>query len=332
LTPQRKRARANSLSLSAISNTVLKLMDETDVILSSILLVNSRTPYRELAEKLNLSANAVHKRIQSLIDLGIIRKFTAKVSLAASQAIIVILYGRSEAESVNNLQEKLGKNGSIWWVTLGGGNYIVSGAYVKSMMEIEALVDYVKKEALMPNPTVGIFPIQTNPAEINLEKTLRPLDRQIICALSNDSRKPIATIADEVGVTAKTVRRRLSTMVSKGLIEFSIHWYPDASNDIMTTMQVKIKPTTDKNAVASILKTYFPNLVTYFQFVNIPNELFCIAWTNTMKQLKEIQQRLTNEESVASVVSNILYTGYIFDTWRDELVCPEHSPTNKGRN
>jgi DNA-binding Lrp family transcriptional regulator len=307
-------------------------MDETDVILSSLLLVNSRTPYRELADKLNLSANAVHKRIQSLIDLGIIRKFTAKISLTTLQAIIVILYGKSEAESVSNLHEKLGKHGSIWWVTLGGGNYMAIGAYVKSMVEIESLVDYVKKEALMPNPTVGIFPSQSNPASANLEKTLRPLDRQIIYAISNDSRKPIADIAEEVGVTAKTVRRRLSTMINKGLIEFSIHWYPDASNDIMTTMQIKLKPAADRNAAAGILKRYFPNLITYFQFVNIPNELYCILWTTTMKQLKEIQQRLTNEEVVASVVSNILYTGYIFDTWRDELVRPERIATWKSKN
>ena len=304
-------------------------MDETDVILSSLLLVNSRTPYRELADKLNLSANAVHKRIQSLIDAGVIRKFTTKISLTALQAIIVILHGKSEAESVNNLHEKLGKNHSIYWITLGGGNYMVIGAYVKSMREIESLVNFVKKEALMPNPTLGILPTESNPANADLEKILRPLDRQIIFSLSNDSRKPIADIAEEVRVTAKTVRRRLSTMISKGLIEFSIHWYPDVSNDICTTMQIRLKPATDRNAAANILKRYFPNLLTCFQFVNIPNELFCVIWTKTMKQLKEFQQRLANEEVVASVVSNILYTGYIFDTWRDELVRPERTPIQK---
>ena len=298
-------------------------MDETDIILSSLLLANSRTTYRELAEKLNLSANAVHKRIQSLIDQGIIRKFTTKISVLALQAIIVIVWGRSEAGSASNLHEKLGKHGSIWWVTLGGGNYMVIGAHLKSMPEIEPLVDYVKKEALMPNPTVGIYPLQPNRASAGLEKMLHSLDRQIIYSLRNDSRKPIADIAEEVGVTAKTIRRRLSTMISKSLIEFSIHWYPDASNDIITTMNVKLEPAADRNSVANILKGYFPNLIYQFQFINIPNELFCVVWMKTMKQLKEIQQRIADEEGVASIVSNILYTGYIFDTWIDEAACPE---------
>lgn len=297
-------------------------MDETDVLLSLLLLANSRTSYRELADKLNLSANAIHKRIESLIDSGVIRKFTTKISIPALQAVVVIVYGKSEAESVDRLHEKLGKHGSIWWVTLGGGNYVVIGAYLKTMLEVEPLVDYVKKEALIPYPTVGVYSSPPYNADISLEKTLYALDRQIIYALSNDSRKPIADIAEEVGVTAKTVRRRLSAMVNKGLIEFSIHWYPDASNDIMTMMHVKLKPTADRNTVAKVLKSYFPNLTFYFQFMNVPNKLLCVLWTKTMKQLKETQQRLANEEVVASIVPNILYTGYIFDTWRDKLVSP----------
>ena len=297
-------------------------MDKTDVILSMHLLTNSRTPYRELADKLNLSANAIHKRIQSLIEMGVIRKFTTKISLAALQAIVVTVYGKSEAESVANLHEKLGTHGSIYWVTLGGGNYIIIGAYLRSMQEIESLVDYVKKEALIPNPIVGLHPAAPTNLRVSAERTLHPLDLQIIYALNNDSRKSIADVAEEVGVTAKTVRRRLSSMTRNGLVDFSIEWFPDTSNDIITTMQLRLKPDANKSMVSDTLKKYFPSMLFHYQFINIPNELLCFVWTNTMKGLKEIQQRLEKEETVASIVSNILYTGYIFDTWRDELVRP----------
>jgi DNA-binding Lrp family transcriptional regulator len=301
-------------------------MDKTDVLLSMLLLANSRTPYRDLADKLNLSANAVHKRIQSLIGQGIIRKFTTKISLQALGAIPVLLYGTSEAESLDNLHEKLGRHGSIWWLTLGGGNFVILGAYLRRMSELESLTDYAKKEVLMPNPTIGIFSAAQSEAATSLEKVLRSLDRQIIYALSNDSRKPIADIAEEVGVTAKTVRRRLNAMISKGLIEFSLQWYPDTSNDIFSTVHLRLKPDAKRDTVAHVLKGYFPNLLFYYSFLNIPNELLCFLWTNTMKELKEIQQRLMSEEMVASIVPNILYTGYIFDTWRDDLVRPQVTP------
>ena len=45
-----------------------------------LLSANSRSSYAELAEKLNLSVNAIHKRIQLLIEKGIIRRFTASSS------------------------------------------------------------------------------------------------------------------------------------------------------------------------------------------------------------------------------------------------------------
>ena len=309
-----------------------KLVDKTDVILSMLLLANSRTPYRELADKLNLSANAIHKRIQSLIEMGAIRKFTTKISLPALQAVVVTLYGKSEAESVANLYKKLGTHGSIYWVTLGGGNYMIIGAYLRSMQEIEPLVDYVKKEALIPNPIIGLHSSAPTNLRFSAEKTLHSLDLQIIYALSNDSRKSISDVAEEVGVTAKTVRRRLSSMTRNGLVEFSIEWFPDTSNDIITTMQLRLKPDANKNTVSGILKKYFPNMLFSYQFINIPNELLCFVWTNTMKELKEVQQRLEKEETVASIVSNILYTGYIFDTWRDELACPHVPPKTEKRD
>jgi DNA-binding Lrp family transcriptional regulator len=61
-------------------------LDKTDVILCQLLLANSRLSYRELAEKLDLSVTAIHNRIQSLVEMGIIRKFTAKPSIYAQNA------------------------------------------------------------------------------------------------------------------------------------------------------------------------------------------------------------------------------------------------------
>ncbi|HYB93294.1 MAG TPA: Lrp/AsnC family transcriptional regulator, partial [archaeon] len=170
-------------------------------------------------------------------------------------------------------------------------------------------------------PTVGILTPLINLSNVGpIQNMLYPLDRQIIYSLHDNSRKSIAEIAVELGVSAKTVRRRLSTMIKKGLVELSIQWYPDASNDIITVIHIRLKPAVDKDAGANILKNYFPNTLFYWSFSNLPNELFSVVWTNSMKELREIQQRLAAEKTVASIISNILYTGYIFDTWRDELI------------
>ncbi len=298
-------------------------MDRTDIVLSKILLANSRTPYRDLADKLNLSANAVHQRIQSLIDAGVIRKFTTKISLAALQAITVVIYGVSEAEVLCKVHETLGIHDSVYWVGHAGGNWVYVGGYLRNLSGIEDLVAYIKKEADIPNPIVGIYPQTPSTQPFDVEKTLSSLDRKILFCLANDSRKPIADVAEESGVTAKTVRRRLAAMEKRGLVEFSMDWYPDSSNDVVTIMHIKLNPDFDKTRLLEMMNRYSPNLIFYYPLVNRPNEVFSLFWTSTMQELKEVQLRLT-KEAVSSFTSNIVYTGDLFDTWRDELARPDN--------
>ena len=117
-------------------------------------------------------------------------------------------------------------------------------------------------------------------------------------------------------------------MIKKGLIEFSIQWYPDSSNDILTIMHIRLRPEADRDAVTKVMQSYYPNLLFCYEFINLPNELLEMVWTNSMKELRDLQQNLAKEKVVTSVVSNILYTGYIYDTWRDQLVRPKGGKTS----
>lgn len=301
-------------------------MDKTDLALSMLLLNNSRLPHRELAEKLGLSINAVHKRVQVLKDAGIIRRFTARISLSALNAVNVMVFGISDDKLLSDVHERLGRHGSIYWVAKAGANYLYVGAYLRSIPELESLVDYVRKEAKMPNPTVGIVTGAPEPFRgAASAKALYPLDLQIVRALHGDSRRALTDVAEELKVSAKTVRRRLSRMVKNGLVELSMEWFPDASNDIITIFHIHLKPTAQKDAAAGILKKYWPNVLFYWSFGNLSNELLAVAWTNTMKELRTIQDSFVAEEAFESIVPNILYVGYIFDTWRDEHACAKSS-------
>jgi DNA-binding Lrp family transcriptional regulator len=297
-------------------------MDKTDIILLQFLLANSRLSYAKLAEKLGLSVNAVHKRIQSLIEAGVIHKFTAKLGPLAANFVNIFISGTSRLSSFQDLPDKLKAQGSIYWLTIGGGKYLYIGAYLRHIDELESLVNYIKKEAGVPEPTVGIMAVPSSmfpadPAPKDL--VLYDLDYQIIGSLKDNSRKPVSDVADELGVSAKTVRRRLSRMIKNFLIELSLEWYPDASNDIVTLFDVRLKPDADMSKANGIPQKYSPNMLFWWSFMNIPGVLTCAVWTNTMKELQEIRGNLEKEEDILSVVPNIIYVGYIFKTWRDQI-------------
>ena len=185
-------------------------LDKNDVILCQLLLANSTTSYRELAEKLDLSVTAVHNRIQSLTDAGIIRRYKATLSLIAKPAIHILIFGTSKIASVTNLKPKLAAHGSIYWLAVAGGNTFYIGAFLREIAELDELVRFVRETAGMPEPTVGVTtsPIPPGMKTMIVKTKLSDLDYKILRALKDDSRKPTSDIAQEVGVSAKTVSHR----------------------------------------------------------------------------------------------------------------------------
>jgi Lrp/AsnC family leucine-responsive transcriptional regulator len=295
-------------------------MDKTDVILIQLLLLNSRLSYAELAEKLNLSVNAIHKRIQLLIETGVIRKFTAKLGTLAAPVVNVFISGTSQLASVQDLPGKLENQGSIYWLAVGGGKILYIGAYLRSINDLAQLVQYVKVVAGISDPTIGIL---AGPPPIIAagskppETSLCDLDYKIIHRLQDNSRKPLSEIAEQLGVATKTVRRRLNRMIKNWLIELSVEWYPDKSNDIITLIELRTKSDADSNLAYRIVKEHYPHVLFFWSYANAPNTATFAVWTNTMQELQNIRGTLEKEPGVASVTPNMLYVGYIFKTWRD---------------
>jgi DNA-binding Lrp family transcriptional regulator len=225
---------------------------------------------------------------------------------------------------MSNLKTKLETQGSIYWLAIGGGNILYIGAFLRSVSELDGLVRFVKESAEIPEPIVGLtgspMPPLLKHLDFNhIDTKLCELDYKIIRSLKDNSRKPTSDIAEELGVSTKTVRRRLARMEKNFLIQFSIEWYPDASNDIMSVFQVNLKAEANPQAPNLILQKHYPNTLFYWSFSNIPNSYIFMVWTPTTKELKEIRESFEQEPTVQSAAPNIIFTGYIFKTWRDQI-------------
>ncbi len=66
-------------------------MDETDKKILRILKDEGRAGYSEIGIQIGLSEGAVRKRIKSLTDTGVIRKFTVKIGVAEGAEAITLL-------------------------------------------------------------------------------------------------------------------------------------------------------------------------------------------------------------------------------------------------
>ena len=307
-------------------------MDESDRKLMLYLAKDPRMPYRELAEKLGVSVQAVHRRIQVLMKMGVLRSFSAGVSIRYLAAIPVMVFGRSNTYSLEETMKKLAKNEMTSSVLVAGGNYLYVVGLLKNISDLEKYADFVKKAGEMPEPTVGIYSLDAGLAPDFLDggrstpekSELTPLDMRIVTALQKDCRKAIADVASEVRVSSRTVTRRLDRMLDEGLVDLVVPMDPTATGDIVSTVHIYLKDGAAKKDVgARLLNKFTPRMWYIRSFTNMPNFLLGIVCTDTMNELRGILEKIAKDADVKTMVPNIWYADYIFETWRNRLVEPK---------
>jgi DNA-binding Lrp family transcriptional regulator len=303
-------------------------MDEKDIEILKMLISNSRIPYREIADKLNLSVNGVYKRVKGLKSQGIIRSFNTAFDNRIISAIPVMIFGQSEAKSVERAAASLGRNQHTTKILVAGGNYLYITAIFRNLRELQPYLESVKKHAAIPAPKVGI--VNTLRADYwmsirrQMDSNLEDLsftDYKIIDALRNDSRRAAKDIAKDIGVSTKTVRKRLAKMMDKGYIRLTVPLAFDSSKDIFAILHLNLKKGQTINSVeAALINNYSENIISIFSFGNLPNQILATTWTNTMAEIKDIQTDLQKMGLLDSIIPNIFYTTYIFDSWADDLI------------
>jgi DNA-binding Lrp family transcriptional regulator len=311
-------------------------MDNIDFGICMMLVMNSRIPYRELAEIFSMSTNSIHKRIKSMVDLGIIQNFNAKVSiLNFPNAVNVILFGRTKKENKVDLLQNLGNHENIFNVTQASGDLYYIHSYIKTINELDPFISFVRQKGQFNDLEIGLVSLSGIPnvpkisnlsEESSMDNMKEPddiklsnLDFLIINALKENSRKSISDISDEVGASTKTIRRHLTRMEEKYLTEFSIDWYPDKAAVVISIIILKLNPNAEvdkSNLILELRKKFGQSLLFTWKFANLPDLMLVCVWTNTMKELQEIESSLISQ-NFDSVKVTILINGLMFPTWRD---------------
>jgi DNA-binding Lrp family transcriptional regulator len=150
---------------------------------------------------------------------------------------------------------------------------------------------------------------------------LTALDYRIVNVLHRDSRLAVADIADELGVSAKTVARRLGRMVDDGDVELTVQVQIAAGSGTTGFILVALKPGVDKNLIRKGLNEDFGRSIVMLQtYSNLPDRLFFMCWAQTAVKISEMVEAVSANKDVLGVKSYILYKAYWNDTWRDSLV------------
>jgi Lrp/AsnC family leucine-responsive transcriptional regulator len=291
-------------------------VDEIDLALCRLLLRNSRTSYSDLGKELGLSPQVVHRRVQSLIETDIISGTYTTLSFKALGTVWVVVHGWSKARSMDEVDAKFKTIPQVAVFQVASGNYIYVHGTVKDAVELANFVSAVQREAQMSEPQLGIMP--------NAPSTdfgLTNLDLRIIQALQKDSRRPIAVVAEELGTTVKTVRRRLDHMVREDLVRMSIHWQPDTLGDTVSQIHLVLRDDVPREKAAFLLiKKFSSGVVLTLTFSNLPDQVIVTYWSKNVRQMQISCRELESEGIFESVVPNIIWSIYYYDEHWDAML------------
>lgn len=288
-------------------------MDEIEVALGRSLLANSRIPYSELGKALGMTPQAVHRRVQDLMDAGIINGMGTFLSVKATGHMLVLAMGWSKCPSMDDLGERLKKQRAVAVLFAAGGNYVYILGTVKNAEEMGWFVSMVQKEAAIHDLQAGIIP--TPPP--SSRDALTRLDLKLVKALEDDPRRPLSEVARTVGVSVKTARRRIGRMESEGLIHFTTHWWLEAQPDPVCNIHLTIQEGAERDKVAFLLiKKLAAGTISNYAFSNLPNLIVVTVWFRNGREMWEACRELETEGPFVSVVPNIMRAVYYYDDHR----------------
>jgi DNA-binding Lrp family transcriptional regulator len=292
-------------------------MDETDLALCRSLIMNSRMPYSELGKTLDLTPQAVHRRVQSLIEAEIITGTGTFLTLRAQGRMWVVIFGWSRAASMDEVATKLKSESDVAVFFVASGNYVYIHGAVSDANDMASFVTKVQKVAMIHDVQVGIVP---SPPQAPKDALSR-LDLRLIKSLQEDARKPISEVAEEVGVSVKTAKRKLDRMVEEDLVQFSIHWRPDTQGDTVTNIHLSIKEDVEREKVAfHLIKRMAAGVIRTYSFSNLPNQLVVMLWTRNVKEMQRTCRELEADGFFHSVVPNIIRDIHYYDEHRHAIL------------
>lgn len=291
-------------------------MDDKDLEILKLLLFDGRMAYESIAKSVGLTPYLVKKRITNFVDLGVIQKFSTNVNFLMFDRSVC--YTLAEVKSGTDQEELIQRIGELDEVSGGAISiqnkmqiiHTYSDDYdfkknLEKLMEFEEIVNIENFILLIP-PSLSF-------KNTRLTKT----DWKIINSMKNNCRKNDVEVANELGISTRTVRRRLSYLKENLIILFMIDLDTSAADFLSYLLIVKFQRISSEsyNEVLNIVKKYF----YVWRIANQEAFIFTV-FIDKLREIEEQVKEIKQLPYIKGVINFVPTKMYYFKSWLDKLV------------
>jgi DNA-binding Lrp family transcriptional regulator len=176
-------------------------------------LSRARRPFRAMARDVGISEGTVWSRIKVLRKMKVLRGWNTMVNPSlAGMKVSAILLETSAEKSKAEIVERIGEtDGVLNLVNFVGDDIAVQVCHrdEESLAEITRTISRLGAARVLDSLGYPFPPVSSR---------LSPTDMKIVMALSKDPRRNFDSIATELGVSPRTIRRRLDIIAKHNAI------------------------------------------------------------------------------------------------------------------
>ncbi|MFW9895602.1 MAG: winged helix-turn-helix transcriptional regulator [Candidatus Thorarchaeota archaeon] len=291
-------------------------MEYKDLEILNLLLFDGRMPYESIAKRVNLTPYLVKKKIKNYLDLGVIQKFTTNLNFMLFQKSVC--YTLAEVKPGTDQQKLIERIGRLDEVS-GGAISLQNKMQIihtygddhDFKKNLEKLMEF--EEILSMENFILLIPQNLSFKSTRITKT----DWNIINAIKDNCRKTDVEIANELGISTKTVRRRLAYLRDNLIILFMINLDTSAADFLSYLLIVKFQKVASEsyNNVLKIVKTYF-----YVWRVANQEAFIITVFIDKLRDVDDQVREIEKLPYIKDVISFVPTKMFYFESWIDKMI------------
>jgi DNA-binding Lrp family transcriptional regulator len=180
-----------------------------------------RTSYRSIGSLNGLTSKIVKARVKNMMRSGIIEKFVVRVNPGGfGYRTANVLVVRNNGISKEDISKRVEQFGDLAFHAHHMGRTSLASFIIKESLDdkaVQSLNDFIKP-AIVKMISILELAVSADPSETDL--------RIIKCLLLSGIRMEISEIAKELGISERTITRRLDRMKEGRLLDFSLQRDP----------------------------------------------------------------------------------------------------------
>ena len=280
--------------LDSIDKRILLALDE-----------NCRLSYQALAERMGITANAIKKRMDRMLETGVIEEFSIvlKPAMMGSEYLIALVY-TDGSEDEEQFIEHLGSHLTVVQV----------GQLVTSVGRLYFIhCEYIGAEGLQ---NLGAF-LRTldSVTDIELHTTLtqsgntfnvKKMHLRVLKLLLENARMQVSEISERTGLTARRVSRAIQEMQDSNAFWFAVRWNLSLGRNTEFYLKVRYDEQVSRmDEIDEWLRDTFPNEYWFSFYSAMEPVIFAKFVTEHFRDAEQIS-RITKNASFSKSVDVLL--------------------------